>query len=72
MEKNLSHKGFQISWQEPPHTGAGWMMNVAGSTPELKARLEAAEGRQGAKVIVAQSRDAGIAEATAFIDSLLT
>ncbi len=71
MQNEQHHRGFVISWEEPPATANGWIINVASSVPALQAKLEAAEGGHGAKVIEAQTRDEGIAEAIVFLNNML-
>lgn len=62
-----NYRGFVITWQEPPLTGAGWSANVATESPRLFALM----GRPSAKVIRGRARGEMIAEARAYVDSLL-
>jgi hypothetical protein len=72
MQMQEMYKGFEIRWEEPPATGAGWMMNIAGSTEDLMRTLRHAQkGSHGSKVITGSSCDAGLAQARAFIDAML-
>ena len=40
-------KDYEISWQEPPATSAGYDMTISSSDADLQTRLEQSVGRQG-------------------------
>ena len=67
MNKTEAHRGFTISWQEPPQTAAKWTGNVGSEAPHLHALM----GRHGSEVIDGRNRDDMIAKAKKYIDSLL-
>jgi hypothetical protein len=66
-EKSEAHRGFVISWQEPPISSAEWASNVATDSRELFPLL----GSGGAKVITGHTRDEMIVKAKRFVDDLL-
>jgi glyoxylase-like metal-dependent hydrolase (beta-lactamase superfamily II) len=66
MERRKEHRGYIISWQEPPMTSAEWVVNVASNERDLQNKIG-----KSAKVITGQTRDDAIANAKAFIDMLL-
>ncbi len=70
--KSEQHRGYEISWQEPPLTSAGYDINVASKDSEQQGRLEQRCGQRGAHVMSGE-RDLGegLKKARAFIDSLL-
>jgi hypothetical protein len=61
------HRGFVISWQEPPMIGGIWSANVATDSPQLLSLM----GRNGAEVIQAPTRDQMLAQAKQYIHRLL-
>ena len=71
MEKSQSYSGFTITWQEPPHTSEGWVFNI-GSNDKRLADLIHSDAGQWVYVLKSAVRDGGIAEAMAWIDSLLS
>jgi len=66
MKQAEIYKQFEISWQEPPHTTAGWVGNVASEHPHLYALMR----RNGSQVIEGRTRDEMIANARRYIDGL--
>jgi hypothetical protein len=67
MTKTEVYKGFTISWQEPPLTGANWTANVASEHPHLNNLMR----RHGAEVIEGRTREEMIGNAKRYIDNLL-
>jgi hypothetical protein len=61
------YRGYQITWQEPPMSGANWSANVATESAFLFALMR----RNSSKVIQGRTRDDMLAEAKAYIDTLL-
>jgi hypothetical protein len=66
MERRKEHRGYIISWQEPPMNSAEWIANVASDDRDLQNKIG-----KSAEVIPGQTRDEAIANAKAFIDMLL-
>jgi hypothetical protein len=62
-----AYRGFLISWQEPPLTGAKWTANVATESVQLLNLM----GGNGATVIDGRSREEIILMAKGYIDDLL-
>jgi hypothetical protein len=64
MNKTEAYKGFTISWQEPPQTGAKWTANVGSEDRHLFILM--------GKVVVIDGGTRGemIAEAKKYIDKL--
>jgi hypothetical protein len=60
------YRGFVISWQEPPLTGAKWTANVASNSPQLYALM----GSGGATVIDGRTREEMLTNAKSYIDRL--
>lgn len=48
VQKTKPYKGFELSWEEPPRTSAGYEVSVASNDPTLQRRLEEYCGRRGA------------------------
>jgi hypothetical protein len=48
-------KDYEISWQEPPATSAGYDMTISSSDADLQAHLEQRVGQQGALAFRAQA-----------------
>jgi hypothetical protein len=68
VNKSRNDRGFIVSWQEPPLTGAKWDGNVATDSPQLLALM----GRNGAHVVEGRTRDEMLANADKYISSLLS
>src|SRR5271163_4674595 len=66
INENENYRGFTISWQEPPLTGAKWTANVASESPHLLNLM----GRNGSEVIDSRTRNEMLAEAKKYIDGL--
>jgi hypothetical protein len=66
--KTEIYRGFEISWQEPPMTGAAWSANIATNDRQLLEMI----GRSGAKVIQSPTRDEMLASAKATINIWLS
>ena len=60
------YRGFIISWQEPPETGANWTANVGSEEPHLYALM----GRHGAEIIKGQNREEMILNARRYVDRM--
>ena len=65
--EEMSHRGFVVSWPEPPLDTARWTANVASVSANLNALME----QRGAKVIEGRTREEMIARAKSYIDGLL-
>jgi hypothetical protein len=63
--KSEEYRGFTISWQEPPLTGAKWTANVASDSPQLNALM----GRSGAQTIDGRTRE-DMQNTRAYVDGL--
>jgi len=71
MQQEEAHREFVISWMDPPMTSLGWEMGVAPANVAAKSRLEQAVSSRGSYVLRhAPSKEAGLANAKAFIDSM--
>lgn len=66
----MFYNGYAVSWEEPPATGAGWVVNIAGSDRARMAKLEQHTGQRGAYIITRPARAAALDAAIALIDAL--
>lgn len=62
------YRGFEITWQDPPLTGAAWTANIASEDRRLFQVL----GSSGSKVVQMPTFDEMLASARASIDILLS
>ena len=69
MERREIYRGFEIRWEDPPRTTAGWELNIASEDRALLERMYSFEGeKRGSKVITGANLEGALAEAKAFID----
>lgn len=47
-EKREHYRGYELCWQEPPLTGAGYEVNIASNDLGLQRKLEQYYGVRGA------------------------
>lgn len=40
MERNEQYRGYTITWQEPPHTTAGFDIEIVSNDENLQRRLQ--------------------------------
>jgi hypothetical protein len=65
-------KDYEISWQEPPATSAGYDMTIASNDADLQTRLEQHVGRKGTCAFMAQGPIASaLSEARSRINGIL-
>jgi hypothetical protein len=70
--KSEDHRGYEISWQEPPQTSAGYDINIASNDHDLQDKLEQRSGAKGAYVISGvRNLVEGLEKARAYIKTLL-
>ena len=50
MDKKENYRGYEIGWQDPPMTSAGFDITVASEDKNLQERLERAFACKGAYV----------------------
>ena len=62
MERRKEHRGYVLSWQEPPL----WLVKVASDNRDLQDKIGT-----GALVVSGQTRDDAVAKAKGFVDRLL-
>ena len=72
MNQRESYRGYEIGWQQPPATSAGYDMSIASSDATLQGMLEEWSGAKGAYTF----RQSGllhhaVAEARKSIDAVL-
>lgn len=67
LTKSKSHRGFVITWQDPPLTAASWTANIGTDDRHLYALM----GISGVKIVDGKTRDEMIDRAIAYIDELL-
>ena len=70
--KTVNYRGYEIGWQDPPLTSAGFDMSIASDDRGLMGRLEAHSGMRGAHNFRATgTEEQRLTEAKHYIDAVL-
>jgi hypothetical protein len=71
-DKTAKHRGYDIRWQDPPQTSAGYDVSIAAKNPDLMLSLGAFSGVKGAHAMrVAGTEAQGLDAAIHYIDRVL-
>jgi hypothetical protein len=72
MQKSINHRGYEVVWQDPPLTSAGYDLSIAAADSNLQRQLEIAFACKGAYTFRSQgSLESALTEAKKAIETAL-